>query len=100
MVKELDLFESNHGCGLNAPSHAKHPKTAVTQRYTVQKLSGVAAECLFHGEFEKALQAVGAAKRNAAQDARELGSNGCRRDIRLWLFLAMVFHPEARLTRS
>src|SRR5260370_15008129 len=36
MVKELDLFESNHGCGLNAPSHAKRPKTAVTQRYTVQ----------------------------------------------------------------
>jgi hypothetical protein len=36
MVKELDLFESNPGCGLNGPSHAKHPKTAVTQHYTVQ----------------------------------------------------------------
>ena len=26
MVKELDLFESNHGCGLNALSQGKHPK--------------------------------------------------------------------------
>jgi hypothetical protein len=26
MVKELDLFESNHGCGLNARSQGKHPK--------------------------------------------------------------------------
>jgi hypothetical protein len=36
MVKKLDLFESNHGCGLNAPSQAKHHETDVTQRYTVQ----------------------------------------------------------------
>jgi hypothetical protein len=26
MVKELDLFESNHGCGLNAVILVKHPK--------------------------------------------------------------------------
>jgi hypothetical protein len=26
MVKELDLSESNHGCGLNALSQGKHPK--------------------------------------------------------------------------
>jgi hypothetical protein len=26
MVKELDLFESNHGCGLNALSQGKYPK--------------------------------------------------------------------------
>jgi hypothetical protein len=26
MVRELDLFESNHDCGLNAPFHRKHPK--------------------------------------------------------------------------
>jgi hypothetical protein len=26
MVKELDLFESNHGCGLNAVFLVKHPK--------------------------------------------------------------------------
>jgi hypothetical protein len=26
MVKELDLFESNHGYGLIALSHGKHPK--------------------------------------------------------------------------
>jgi hypothetical protein len=26
MVKELDLFESNHGCGLNALSKGKHPE--------------------------------------------------------------------------
>jgi hypothetical protein len=36
MVKELDLFESNHGCGLNALFQGKHPKTNVTKRYTVQ----------------------------------------------------------------
>jgi hypothetical protein len=26
MVKELDLFESNHGCGLNGLSSEKHSK--------------------------------------------------------------------------
>src|SRR5260370_20097311 len=26
MVKELDLFESNHGCWLNTLSQGKHPK--------------------------------------------------------------------------
>jgi sugar/nucleoside kinase (ribokinase family) len=26
LVKELDLFESNHGCGLNAVFLVKHPK--------------------------------------------------------------------------
>ena len=26
MVKELDLFESNHGCGLNALSEGRHLK--------------------------------------------------------------------------
>jgi hypothetical protein len=31
MVKELDLFESNHGCGLNALSKG----TSETRRYTV-----------------------------------------------------------------
>ncbi len=36
MVKELDLLESNHGCGLNGLSREKHFKTHVTQRYTVQ----------------------------------------------------------------
>jgi hypothetical protein len=36
MVKELDLFESNHGCGLNALSQGKTSETDVTQRYTVQ----------------------------------------------------------------
>jgi len=30
MVKELDLFESNHGCGLNAPVPGKTSETDVT----------------------------------------------------------------------
>ena len=36
MVKELDLFESNHGCGLNGLSRKIEPETDVTQRYTVR----------------------------------------------------------------
>jgi hypothetical protein len=30
MAKELDLFESNHGCGLNAPIPGKTSETDVT----------------------------------------------------------------------
>jgi hypothetical protein len=30
VVKELDLFESDHGCGLNVPFQGTDPKTELT----------------------------------------------------------------------
>jgi hypothetical protein len=39
MVNELDLFESNHGCGLNALFRKLPGNRVITQHYTGPELA-------------------------------------------------------------